>query len=345
MRRNISRRAAIVNALEEWFERNQRPLPWRAEYDPYHVLVSEMMLQQTRMEVVLDYFPRFIAKFPTVEALARAPEFEVLASWSGLGYYRRARMLRSAAIAISELHGGVVPDDEELLAKLPGIGRYTAGAVASIAFDRKAAVVEGNVTRLLARVDAIDAPVESAALRNELWKTAADLVALARSPRNFNQAMMEYGALVCRSQNPRCDECVIAKHCRGESRTAELPARRQSSAVKRLLIPLYLVSDSRGRILMRRESGTLMSEMFHLPHGDTSLLPGEVLDVDPGAPLGRFTHTVTNRRIEFVVHDAELRAGVVRDSSGEYRWVDPRALRSVPHPSYVKKALRLAGWI
>lgn len=341
----VSKRAkSIVAALEQWFEREHRPLPWRDGYDPYRVLVSEFMLQQTRMEVVLDYFPRFIAKFPTVAALAAAPESEVLAAWSGLGYYRRARMLREAAVAIVAVHGGTVPREIDVLAKLPGLGRYTAGAVASIGFDRRAPVVEGNVTRLLARLDALEAPVGSAALTKALWQRSTELVGLARSPRNFNQAMMEYGALVCRPQNPRCGECAVSSFCEGRARSGELPAKREAEASRRLVVPLFLVADGRGRVLMRREGGKLMKDMFHLPHGVTSLLPGEILDATPRALLGRFAHSITNRRVEFEVFEAELSAASVRDGE-EYAWIDPADLDAVPHPSYVRKALRIAGML
>lgn len=345
MPRRSARSQKIVDALETWFEHEQRPLPWRSGYDPYHILVSELMLQQTRMEVVLDFFPRFIHSFPSIAALAAASEGAVLSAWSGLGYYRRARMLRSAAIAIVEQHGGVVPRSFAALSALPGIGRYTAGAVSSIAFDQRDAVVEGNVTRLLARLESIESTAGTAALSRALWEKSSELVALARSPRAFNQAMMEYGALVCRPQNPGCGACVVARHCKGKNRADELPMKRAGGGlpVTHLVVPLYLISDGGGRILMRRETGTLMNEMFHLPHGVTSLLAGEVLEALPLALLGRFGHSITNRRIEFEVFEAELDARVVTESRGEYAWIDPAGLDSVPHPSYVKKALRIAG--
>jgi A/G-specific adenine glycosylase len=315
--------------LERWFSRHQRSLPWRSGYDPYHVWVSEVMLQQTRMEVVLPYFARFLERFPDLGALARATDDEVTTAWSGLGYYRRAKMLRAGAAAVLERFGGVIPDTVEELLTIPGIGRYTAGAIASIAFDRRAPIVDGNVARVLSRLRAHG---------GDAWPLAEELVRGSRSPRALNQGLMELGALICKPRNPTCLVCPLHDACiaRATGRVDEFPPAKPKKATRELTIPLYLVRDHRGRILMRRVSGTLMDAMYHLPHGDTSLLDGEPFTAEPREFLGRFRHTVTTRKIEFVVYGAR----VARRPAG-YEWI--AAVEEVPHPSYVRKALRLGG--
>jgi A/G-specific adenine glycosylase len=325
----------ITRKTEEWFRRHRRDLPWRHGYDPFHVWVSEVMLQQTRMEVVLGYFARFVARFPTVRALAEAPEEDVLAAWSGLGYYRRARMLREGAIAVVERFGGEVPRRVDQLLTIPGIGRYTAGAIASIAHERKVPIVDGNVARILARVFLIREPP----LR-EAWRRAEELVGACESPRDFNQGLMELGALVCKPLNPSCDVCPLRADCAAFAAGCvdEVPVREAKKETRTLRIPLYLIKDGRGRILMRRGSGTLMNAMFHLPHGNNALLDAPPLEASAGRLLGTFRHTVTTRRIEFSLYAAEL-AHIPRD----YTWVDPASMTEVPHPSYVRKALKLAA--
>ena len=332
---------AVAHAVEEWFEHNQRPLPWRIAYDPYHVWVSEVMLQQTRMEVVLPYFARFIDRFPSVSDLAAAPLDDVVALWSGLGYYRRARMLHSGAQHVAGVLGGVMPAEAEALRTIPGIGRYTAGAIASTAFQRRAAIVDGNVLRVLARVFGIAEPLRSTALEREVWKKSEELVAACDSPRHFNQGLMELGAAICTPRNARCVECPLRKECVAfrSDRVHELPVLPDRAKPRALTIPLFVVRDGRDRVLMMRASGPLMDAMFHLPHGVEDLIPSVRIAAASRELIGRFTHTVTTRRISFEVYHADLPAHL-RDA-GEARWVDPEDLASVPHPSYVKKALAL----
>jgi len=315
--------------LERWFSRHQRPLPWRVAYDPYHVWVSEVMLQQTRMEVVLPYFARFIGRFPDVASLARAAADEVATAWSGLGYYRRAKMLRAGAVAVVTQFGGVIPSAVDELLTIPGIGRYTAGAIASIAFDQTAPIVDGNVARVLSRLFAHT---------GDAWPLAEEIVSASRSPRALNQSLMELGALICKPRNPTCLVCPLHDTCvaRTTGRIDEFPPPKPKKATRELSIPLYLVHDRHGRVLMRRASGTLMNAMYHLPHGDTSLLDGEPFTTKSRKLLGTFRHTVTTRKIEFVVY----RARAPRRPHG-YEWI--ANIEQVPHPSYVRKALALEG--
>jgi A/G-specific adenine glycosylase len=332
----------IASQTESWFRKHQRRLPWRESYDPYAVWVSEVMLQQTRMEVVLGYFSRFMAQFPTVDSLARASLDEVTAAWSGLGYYRRARMLRDGAADVMTRFGGAIPRTVEELTSIAGIGRYTAGAIASIAHEQRASIVDGNVARIVARLFAIDAPLASPAFMREAWTRSEELVASSKSPRDFNQGLMELGALICTPRNPACDRCPLRRECAAfiSGRVDQLPWPKVKTITRELRIPLYLVTDRDGRVLMRRESGQLMRGMFHLPHGDTTLLTGTPLRIGAASTLGTFRHTVTNRRITFEVFAVARRP---RARGDEYAWVDPAALAAIPHPSYVRKALRLAG--
>jgi len=225
--------------------------------------------------------------------------------------------------------GGELPSDVEELMSIPGIGRYTAGAIASIAFNRKAPIVDGNVARVLARLEGVEDP----------WTQSEALVNVSRSPRMMNPAMMELGAIICTPRNSKCLECPLRRDCVAFStdRIHELPAPRESQTAKRLRIPLYLVTDARGRILMRREDGPLLTAMLHLPHGNTALFAHTPLAVTAPRSIGSFLHTITNRRITFEVFAARARRG------RGYEWVNPAEIRDLPHPSYVTKALKLAS--
>ena len=300
------------------------------------------MLQQTRMEVVLPYFHRFTERFPTLESAARSSEHDILAAWSGLGYYRRAKMLRAGAIAVTERFGGHIPSTVEELLTLPGIGRYTAGAIASVAFNRRAPIVDGNVARILSRVYLIEERVGSPALMRESWRREEALVEACGHPRDFNQGLMECGALVCTPRKPACERCPLRTQCLAfaSGRAEELPLAKEKQATRELRIPLYIVVDGEGRLFLRREGGKLMNAMYHLPHGDSSLLGGTPYDASNAKLLGTFRHTVTNRRITFEVYTAEG-SRRVREPADECAWVDPQDMRAVPHPSYVRKALRL----
>jgi A/G-specific adenine glycosylase len=293
------------------------------------------MLQQTRMEVVLGRYQKFLTRFPSIRSLASSTEEEVTAAWSGLGYYRRARMLREAAIAIVVRFGGKLPSDAATLMTIAGIGRYTAGAIASIAYDRRAPIVDGNIARIIARLYGIET------LR-ATWDRADELVRAAASPRMFNQALMEIGALICKPKNPNCPQCPLRTQCFAFRQRAvdSFPRKAKRPATRKLRIPLYVVTDARGRILMRRESGKLMTGMFHLPHGNGLLFRGSRFASRASRRVGEFQHTVTNRRITFEVFIA------VRPATRDARpatWIHPHKLSEIPIPSYVRKALQLAG--
>lgn len=220
---------ALRTNLVDWYRQHHRDLPWRRTRDPYAVWVSEVMLQQTQVKTVLGYYERWMRRFPSVEALAAAEEADVLHAWQGLGYYSRARRLLSGARAVAERHGGELPRDVKALLALPGIGPYSAGAIASIAFGLPEPIVDGNVVRVLCRLLALRGDPAKAPLKNRLWRLARELVP-ADEPAEFNQALMELGATICTPASPRCPECPVREQCRGLAQGIE---RRLPESAKR----------------------------------------------------------------------------------------------------------------
>ena len=209
-------------ALLSWYREIQRPLPWRLEPSPWSILLSEILLQQTQMERGIAYHAKLLKRFPTVQSMAKSSVDEVLHLWQGAGYYSRARRLHALALDVMELHGGVLPNDYEGLLQLPGIGPYTAAAIASIAFKQPVACVDGNIRRVMARQTNQEEP------SMKQVQTFADTHLVSESPGDWNQAMMELGALVCRPRNPSCEDCPIANSCKGSLRAHELPRPRKS---------------------------------------------------------------------------------------------------------------------
>lgn len=257
---------AFQQKLIEWFDKNQRPLPWRRHYRPYAVWVSEIMLQQTQMDTVLPYFERWMKAFPDIRRLAKADEKKVLKLWEGLGYYSRARNLHAGAKLIVEKYGGEFPEDFESILELKGVGRYTAGAIASIAFNRKRPIVDGNIYRVLARLYAIAKPVDVPKNQGEFWRLQEKLIPPGQA-RNFNQALMEFGALVCTPQNPACPVCPLQGHCRAfkEGDAERYPVRSgRRKTVKVEAAALALKKD--GKYLLRlRPVGSIMGGLWEFP--------------------------------------------------------------------------------
>jgi A/G-specific adenine glycosylase len=239
--------------LLAWYDRERRDLPWRRTRDPYAIWVSEVMLQQTQVKTVLGHYARFLRRFPTVRALARARETDVLHVWQGLGYYSRARRLKQAAHAVCVRHGGRLPRDREALLDLPGLGAYSAGAIASIAFGERVPVVDGNVVRVLTRLYGLRGDPGRAPLRPRLWQIASDLVPEDR-PGDFNQALMELGATLCTPRAPACDRCPLGRDCTARrlgstERLPELPARARPTEVR----VASAVVRRKNRVLVVRE--------------------------------------------------------------------------------------------
>jgi A/G-specific adenine glycosylase len=316
----------IAKPLLAWFEKHRRDLPWRTEpRDPYRTWVSEVMLQQTRVDVVLPYYARFLARFPTLQALAAAPLDDVLALWSGLGYYARARNLHRAAQAA----GSALPQTSEALRALPGFGPYTAAAVASLAYGEAEPLVDGNVARVFARVFRLDGDA-----RKEAWPLARQHLPADR-PGAFNEALMELGALVCTPRNPRCLVCPLVRVCEGKDRAEEYPRRREKPP--RPLVEwtaLALVRRDGAVLLQRREGTKLFGGLWELPRETPAglRLRGGLL------ASGIVEQTLTHREVRVTVQRAQA-AGVAQDG---FRWVAPEGLSTVGLSSLTRKTLQAA---
>ncbi|MGD0035353.1 A/G-specific adenine glycosylase [Paenibacillus illinoisensis] len=259
-----------VNLLD-WYMINRRDLPWRRHNNPYFTWVSEIMLQQTRVDTVIPYFNRFIANFPTVQALAEAAEEEVLKNWEGLGYYSRARNLQAAAQQVMELHGGEMPQDKQAVFALKGVGPYTAGAILSIAFNQPQPAVDGNVMRVLSRYFLIDEDIMKGSTRVLMEELAGELIPEGRA-RDFNQALMELGALVCTPKAPHCLTCPVMEQCSGRiaGRELTLPVKTKAKPPRpeqRLVALVEGRGEHRGQVLVRQRPATgLLARMWELPH-------------------------------------------------------------------------------
>ncbi len=268
---------AFQDALLTWYDQSAAALPWRADREPYHVWLSEIMLQQTQVETVIPYYQRFLAAFPTVADLAAAPLDSVLKLWEGLGYYSRARNLhRAAQVIVNELNGHF-PTTAHGLQKLPGIGRYTAGAIASIAFDEAVPVLDGNVIRVFSRLLDLEDDVGQTATMNTLWKLAEALVPTQRAG-DYNQALMELGRRICKPRGPLCEECPIQASCRAYLRgtQAERPVRRRRSETPHYDVAAGIIWNEAGQLLIaQRPLDGLLGGLWEFPGG--KLEPNETL--------------------------------------------------------------------
>jgi A/G-specific adenine glycosylase len=316
---------AFRRPMLRWFAKQKRDLPWRRTRDPYRIWLSEIMLQQTRVAAVIPYYERFLEAFPDVRTLARASTDRVLALWAGLGYYSRARNLQRAAREIVARHAGKFPRKYEEALALPGIGRYTAAAVLSIAYEEPHAVLDGNVARVLARIRALRGDLRAPGMWRKLESEAQDLLA-RNAPGDWNQAMMELGATVCTPKSPQCGECPVEKWCRARKLgiAEKLPAVRKKRATVEVTLAAAVLLDPHGRTLLVRQAdgdGALFSRMWQFPALETkgsdagAALSAHMFEkfgvVRNGnfAPLATARHTVTFRNIRlepYLVHVARL---------------------------------------
>lgn len=298
-------------ALLRWYDTKRRALPWRESRDPYRIWISEIMLQQTRVAAVIPYYERFLGRFPDVRSLARAHEPAVLAAWSGLGYYRRARHLHAAARMIAR---GEFPRTSDALRELPGIGRYTAAAIASIAFGERCAVVDGNVERVLSRVCA-------RALNGDSWPIAESLVSRTR-PGDFNQAMMELGATICTPKAPQCGACPVSRFCgtRGEHPVSKPVPRKRATLTYALC-----VRGDRVLLVQRSKEAGLMPGMWELPQ-----VPSRV------STTMRLRHSILNTDYEVTI----VRSAGAENKAG--KWVPISRAREMPLTGLARKILRTA---
>ena len=305
--------------LLRWFDANRRDLPWRRTRDPWAIWVSEVMLQQTRVEVVKEPFTRFLRQFPTPAAFAAAGDDELLVAWRGLGYYRRARLLREGAWQVVRTHQGRVPDSSEALGELPGIGDYTQGAIASIAFGQAVPAIDGNVERVVARHHGLREVIAGAAIRRTMRGIVQAWLEPARAG-DFNQALMELGALVCTPTSPRCEACPVAADCvaRRAGLTAELPVRKRPRAAVEVVARVVLMTGPDGVLGHRLPAGEANAGQIELPGAgvlrsvDAADL-GELLHerfaarLAVGAVVGTARHAITHHRIVLHAHAASGR--------------------------------------
>ena len=343
----------IRAALLDWFDRHRRDLPWRRSRDPYAIWVSEVMLQQTQVSTVIPYWRRFLERFPAVESLARAELPEVLALWRGLGYYARARNLHRAAKEIVSRHGGALPTRARELLALPGFGRYTAGAVASIAFGEAAPLVDGNVARVLARLFEVEGAPGDRAREQRLWALAAELVDGAR-PGDFNQALMELGATLCGSNDPSCASCPIRDRCRalGSGRVRELPPPRVRPAKRPLRMAIGVWRRGEALLLARRAERGLFGGLWELPavevgaDGDrravTRAFRPLLGAVTIGEALGTVKRTLTHRSLTLDLFAIGGRFAPRPNAAiEEWRWVHEDEIGALGMSTAMERALSI----
>ncbi len=334
----------FVTPLLRWYESHARRLPWRGHPDPYATWVSEVMLQQTRVETVIPYFERWMERFPTIRALAAASLQEVLAAWEGLGYYGRARNLLRAAQMVVEKYNGVLPREARLLRKLPGVGRYTAAAIASIAFSRAEATLDGNIRRVLARCFNVAEDARSSRGEQQLWKLAAQHLPAGQAG-DYNQALMELGATLCTTKAPACGDCPLTDLCQAralgiqEQRPVFLP----KPAIPHHVVTAAVIAHN-GRVLIAcRPPKGLLGGLWEFPGGKqqagedlATCLRREICEelgaeIEVGAELGVYKHAYTHFRVTLHAFRCTLMAGEPRPLQAvEVRWVPPGELSRYP---------------
>lgn len=350
--------ARLSARLLDWFAANRRPLPWRETYSPYHVWISEIMLQQTQMERGVAYFTRWMERFPDVAAVADAREDEILKLWEGLGYYSRARNLHRAARVVMDEHGGRLPSTVGELSALPGVGPYTAAAVASIAYERDEPLVDANVGRVLARLFDIDTPVGEAATRRELWRLAAELLPPGRA-RDHNQALMEFGALVCAPRAPHCGGCPLTAYC--EAHRLGIVEHRPVPGKKKDIVPLALATGvlaHAGRIfIQKRAEDDVWGGLWEFPGGciEDGETPEQAVvrefheetgfTVRPHAELRVVRHGYTRFRVTmhcFSLGVDKAPGPPVLTEAVAWKWVTPAELDDYAFPAGHRK---LIDWL
>ncbi len=327
----------IRKSLLRWFREEARDLPWRKSRDPYHIWLSEVLLQQTRVDQGLPYYERFLKALPTLPDLAAASEDDVLKLWEGLGYYTRARNLHKAARQIMEQHDGRLPDRVEVLQLLPGVGRYTAGAIASIAFGEQVPVVDGNVKRVLTRLFNIAQPIEDSATEKKLWAIADSLVP-ANDPGDFNQGMMELGARICTPKKPDCGSCPIQSECGAYKRNIQekRPVRRPKKAVPHKDIVVAVILRDGKYLIGKRGTEGMLAGLWEFPGG--KMEAGETheealrreceeelgVEVKVGGMIASVRHAYTHLKVTLGVYRCTILSGKPKSKvHTELKWIGP----------------------
>jgi A/G-specific adenine glycosylase len=312
-------------SLLRWFHRRGRDLPWRKTCDPYAILVSEFMLQQTQVASVIPYYNKWLRRFPDFASVARASQNDVLHAWQGLGYYNRARNLRAAAKIVRDRHCGILPGEIAAIRKLPGVGRYTANAVATFAFNQPLPIIEANSSRVLARLFDIRVPIDSTIGREKLWESAAQLVPRSNAAR-FNSALIDLGALVCALDKPKCNVCPVKKFCSAKNPEA-LPIKKSKPRTKRL-VETHAFVVSNDRVLLEQSSARWRGMW---------ILPQLAKRAASGQPLYRSTFPFTHHRITLLVYRRRAPKSIARNQ----RWF--AAVDCVAMPAPHRRALALLG--
>ena len=345
---------SLRQSLMSWYLANHRDLPWRNTSDPYHVWVSEVMLQQTQVNTVLPYYRKFLKRFASLEDLARADLQDVLKIWEGLGYYARARNLHRAAGIVLNQCQGVMPDDWEGFRKLPGVGDYIAAAVLSIVFEKPYPVVDGNVKRVLARLLLEDAPVNKST-SIKIFKEAADRLLSCQDPGTFNQAMMELGAMVCKPRQPLCSACPIQRMClaHGTGRVGEYPKKLKKSPTPQYKIAVGVVFKNSHVLITRRKPQGLLGGLWEFPGGKIQnnekandacireIQEETNLSVSVDSHLVRVKHAYTHFKIVMDVFCCSYLTGNVKlNGPVDYRWIKLDKLDNYPFPKANHKFFR-----
>jgi A/G-specific adenine glycosylase len=335
---------SINTELVNWYQANARDLPWRRTTDPYAIWVSEIMLQQTRVETVIPYYNNWLSDLPTLGSLALADQDQVLKLWEGLGYYRRALNLHKAAKLVEEDFNGNIPEDAKTLESLPGIGRYTAGAISSIAFDHHAPILDGNIRRVFSRLFNITTPLKSSETENKLWQIAEDLLP-DKKPGEFNQALMELGALLCLPTNPNCTSCPLVEQCQANQLGIQesLPVRMVKDPLPHYQVAAAVIEKDQRVLIAKRPPDGLLGGLWEFPGGKqegAETLPETLrreiqeeldLEIEVGDQLGSYQHAYTHYKVTLHAYQCHL---VSEDLQMIYHtdlaWVPPGSLQSYP---------------
>ena len=345
----------IPRLFLDWYKKNKRDLPWRKTRDPYRTWVAEVMLQQTRVDTVIPYYERFLKRFPDVRALARARVDDVLKAWEGLGYYSRARQLHEAAGVVVKKFGGTIPEEMEDLRKLPGVGAYTAGAILSIAFGRRFAAVDGNVIRVIARLFAIEDPIDGSKAKKRIGAIAERLVP-ASEPGHYNQALMDLGSGICTPRSPACPACPLAAECRARKigNQESIPAKKKAAAVPHREAAVAVIRNDRGEILLVKRPGRgFLGGLWSFPGGSfkegdapsaglrRSLREELALKAIPGREMFSVEHGYSHFSVTVHVFPCRIR-GAIPDSGGDVqlRWVGIKGISHLAVSRLEKKILK-----
>lgn len=339
-------RATLLKKLLPWFENAQRTMPWREDRTPYRVWISELMLQQTRVDQVIPYFIRFMERFPSLQSLAEADQEEVLKQWEGLGYYSRARNLHKAAQYIQNDLNGQFPDTAATLIKLPGVGPYTAAAIASLAFNEDAAVLDGNVIRVLSRLYAYTQDTRTTAAKKEL-QHIADALLIKRQAGVFNEAMMELGATICTPRSPKCAECPIKKRCKATKTDAptDFPVQAPRKKVPHIVVGAAVITNDANEVLVaQRRETDMLGGLWEFPGGkqeenetiEACILREIKEELDVTIQLEEYLlkvhHAYSHFTMDMYTYRAHIISGTLRPiHCQDFRWMPIETLRDLPY--------------